>query len=129
ATDPIWAGGGGQWVELRSRDNEVKWSFELNNTFARLHRDAIMLPDVHVLMIAWENKTPEEATDAGRDPLLITEGALWPDDILAYAPELDSLVWRWHAWDHLVQEVDPSKDNYGLVRDHLEPITLNHLDI
>jgi hypothetical protein len=129
ATDPIWAGGGGQWVELRSWDNELKWSFALNNASARLHHDAIMLPDGHVLMIAWENKTPEEAIQAGRDPALITEDALWPDYILEYAPELDSVVWRWHAWDHLVQEHDPTKDNFGLVRDHPGRIDLNHIYI
>ena len=129
ATDPIWAGGGGQWVELRTWDNELKWSFELNNASARLHHDAIMLPNGHVLMIAWENKTPGEAIDAGRDPLLITEDAVWPDYILEYAPDLDAVVWQWHAWDHLVQEFDPSKDNFGLVRDHPERIDLNHIYI
>ena len=25
-------------------------------------------------------------------------------------------VWEWHAWDHLVQDLDASKDNFGVVR-------------
>src|SRR5688500_835791 len=29
-TDPIWAGGAGQYVELRSWDNDIIWEFELN---------------------------------------------------------------------------------------------------
>ncbi len=35
------------------------------------------------------------------------------------------MVWEWRAWDHLVQEADPTKDNYGVVADHPELIDIN----
>ncbi len=125
--DPIWAGGAGQYVELRSWDNDILWEFELNDSLYRLHHDVTALPNGNVLMIAWENKTPEESIENGRDPALITEGAVWPDYILEYDPALDSVVWEWHAWDHLVQEFDTTKDNYGSIGSHPELINLNHI--
>src|SRR5687768_4881871 len=112
-TDPIWAGGAGQYVELRSWDNDVIWEFELNDSLRRLHHDVTPLPNGNVLMIAWENKTPEESIQNGRNPALITEGAVWPDYILEFNPYLDSVVWEWHAWDHLIQDFDNTKLNYG----------------
>jgi hypothetical protein len=36
------------------------------------------------------------------------------------------IVWEWHVWDHLIQEYDPSKDNYGVVEDHPELIDINY---
>ena len=125
--DPIWAGGGGQWVELRNWDNEVIWNFEMNDSLRRIHHDVTPLPNGNVLMIAWENKTPEESIENGRNPLLITEGAVWPDFILEFDPALDSIVWEWHAWDHLVQEFDSTKFNYGIVSEHPELIHVNHI--
>lgn len=126
-TDPIWAGGAGHYVELRTWDNDVLWQFEMNDSFRRLHHDVARLPNGNVLMIAWENKTPEESIENGRDPLLITEGAIWPDYLLEYDPLLDSVVWEWHAWDHLIQEYDFTKLNYGDIAEHPELINLNHI--
>ncbi len=126
-TDPIWAGGAGQYVELRSWDNEVMWEFELNDSLQRIHHDVSPMPNGNVLIIAWENKTPDESIENGRDPVLITEGAIWPDYILEFDPLLDSVVWEWHAWDHLVQEFDSTRLNYGLIDDHPELININHI--
>jgi len=39
AQDPIWAGGGGATIEIRDWDNNLEWSFTLNDENARLHHD------------------------------------------------------------------------------------------
>ncbi len=34
-------------------------------------------------------------------------------------------MWEWHAWDHLVQDQDPARPNYGKVSDHPELVDIN----
>lgn len=126
ADDAIWAGGGGAFVEIRSWDNELLWQFELNNDSARLHHDIAITDEETIIVLAWENKTYEEAVQAGRDTSLLVEGELWPDYLFEIDPATDEIVWEWHAWDHLIQDYDPTKDNYGVVADHPELIDINY---
>jgi hypothetical protein len=35
------------------------------------------------------------------------------------------IVWEWHAWDHLIQDVDKSKPGYGDIAEHPELIDIN----
>src|SRR5690606_18664083 len=70
----------------------------------------------NILLIAWEYKTEMQATQAGRDPSLPGPGYLYPDHIVEVQPDYvnggGEIVWQWHVWDHLVQDFDPTKDNY-----------------
>lgn len=125
ANDPIWAGGGGAIVEIRDWDNNLLWSFERNNEQERLHHDIALTDQGTILMIVWELKTQEEAIQAGRDPSLLADGELWPDYIIEVDPENDEIVWEWHVWDHLVQDFDPSKENYGVVADNPQRVDVN----
>ncbi len=116
AGDSIWAGGGGETVELRDWDNNLLWSMTINDTLERMHHDAIVMPNGNVMMIVWEKKTEAEALAAGRDPALLTEGKLWPDYLLEVTPiypDSFTVAWEWHAWDHLVQDYDSTKANFG----------------
>jgi hypothetical protein len=59
---------------------------------------------------------------------LLTDGELWPDHVIEVEPlrpSGGSIVWEWHVWDHLIQEFDPSKENYGRIADHPELIDIN----
>lgn len=126
AGDPIWAGGGGAIVEIRSWDNDLLWSFERNDENERLHHDIAITPDETILMIVWENKTREEAIQAGRDTMLLPDNELWPDYILEVDPATDEVVWEWHVWDHLVQDFDATKDNFGVVADNPHKVNINY---
>jgi len=123
--EPIFAGGAGGIIESVSWENEFNWSYSLNTNLARLHHDIAVLPNGNVLMIAWELKSGEEAIHAGRNPTKLAQEKLWPDQILEYDPIQDSIIWQWHAWDHLIQDLDTSKENFGSVVDHPELIDLN----
>jgi len=121
-------GGAGGRVREIARDGTVVWEFVLSTSERRLHHDAKVLPNGHVLLIAWEAKTAEEAMAAGRDPALLKDGELWPDSILEVRPTPPNggeIVWEWRVWDHLVQDVDPTKANYGGVAAHPELIDVN----
>jgi len=116
AGDSIWAGGGGEFVEIRDWDNNLVWSMTLNNESERFHHEAMPMPNGNVLAIVWENKTEAEALAAGRNPALLPEGKVWPDYLLEVTPigsDSFTVAWEWHAWDHLVQDYDSTKANFG----------------
>ena len=122
-----FTGGSGR-VEKRDWNNSLLWEFEYSDSTHYLHHDIEPLPNGNILMIAYEKKTRREAIDAGRDPNLVYFGGIWPDHIIEVKPTLPSggiIVWEWHAWDHLIQDFDPTKANYGVVADHPELIDIN----
>ena len=84
----------------------------------------------NVLLIAWEHKTDVAAIVSGRNPNFLGGGqqpfGFWPDHIIEVDPESNSIVWEWHVWDHLIQDYDSSKANYGVVFDHPELVNINY---
>lgn len=125
-SDPIWAGGGGAIVEARDWDGNLLWSFEQNDSLRRIHHDIEIMPNGNVLMISWEKKSLEECIAQGRDPNNISHGNLLPDYILEYNPILDSVVWEWHVWDHLIQDFDMTKENFGPVYQNPGKVNINY---
>ncbi len=124
--DPIFAGGAGATVEIRSWENDLLHSFTLNNDTARLHHDVAPLPNGNILMIAWENFTGEQALKAGRKPEALSRDELWSEMVIEWNPVKDSIVWSWHVWDHLIQDEFPDKDNYGNVEEYPGKIDINY---
>lgn len=125
AGDVIWAGGGGANIIVKTWDNETLSTFTLNDENDRLHHDIEVLPNGNVLAITWENFTKEDAIAVGRDSMNLPDNALWPDYVLELNPESGEIVWEWHAWDHLIQDYDATKVNFGVVGDHPELIDIN----
>jgi hypothetical protein len=124
----VWkdAKGAGGRLEALDWNSNLKWRFDYADDDHMQHHDLAVLPNGHVLFLAWERKTKADALAAGRVPAKITKAGLWPDSILEYDPASDSIVWEWHVWDHLVQDTDPTKPSYGVVEDHPEKIDLNY---
>ncbi len=123
--DAIWAGGGGAIIEMRDWDNNLIWSFEMNDSINRLHHDIAITQDETILALAWEYKDTEDCIAAGRDTSTLAQKTMWPDWIFEIDPEKDSIIWEWHAWDHLVQDFDPSKANYGVISEEVNKIDVN----
>jgi len=123
--DDIWAGGGGEFVEIRDWDNNLEWTFELNNSINRIHHDIAPMPNGNILMTVWELKTEDEAIEAGRDTAKLAQAKLWPDYIIEVNPTNNEIVWEWHVWDHLIQDHDVTKANFGDVAAHPELIDIN----
>ena len=121
----IWEVSGETLVECRSWDNELKWSFPLLNESSRLHHDVEPTPYGTVFLISWDHYSVEEAITQGRDSDLFTQPAFSPDKIIEYDPVLDSIIWEWRAWDHLIQDRDPAMPNYGIVKDNPGRININ----
>jgi len=124
------AGGRGGRVEILDWNGMVVWDFPYASDTFRHHHDIAPMPNGNVLLIAWELKDSTEAIQAGRDPMMLPDGELWPEKIIEVeptSPTSGSIVWEWHLWDHLVQDLDPTKDNFGVVADHPELVDINFL--
>jgi len=126
---PVFAGGGEAGrIEKITWYIKVVWDFEYATEQYLHHHDFAVMPNGHILAIAWEAKTPEEVKAAGRKPELSPKAGLWPDKIVEIEP-LDNthgkIVWEWHVWDHLIQDFDSKKANYGKLADHPELLDIN----
>jgi len=125
----FWGGGLGGRVEIIDWNENLLWYFQYSNDQYCLHHDIEILPNGNVLMIAWEYKSASEAIEEGCDPKSMPTGELWPDHIIEVEPNGSSggkIVWEWHVWDHLIQDFNPLKNNYGIVGDHPELIDINY---
>ncbi len=129
--DAIWAGGGGETIEIRDWDNQLLWTYSLNDSTGRLHHDIAPMPNGNILAIAWEHKSKAEAIQAGRDTTNLPDDELWPERVIEIEPDLTNsnndfeIVWEWSVWDHLIQDFDSTKDNFGVVSEHPELININ----
>ncbi len=121
------AGGSGGRIEMLNWDSNVVWNYTISSTTECQHHDVEYLPNGNILAIVWDSYTAAEAAQAGR---AVSPSTLWADKIVEIQPDLvnggGTIVWEWKAWDHLVQEYDGSKDNYGVVAGNPQLIHINY---
>ena len=114
--------------ELFDWDNTLIWRF-YNGT---QHHDIEPLPNGNVLLVLNDRKTKNVAIQAGRNPSLIDTTVTNPNirslsiiEVSQTGLETADVVWRWNAWDHLIQDFDDTKNNFGVIADHPELIDIN----
>ncbi len=121
-------GGAGGYFQEFSWEGQLIWQYRLSSTESLAHHDVAILPNGNYLAIAWESKTVAESIAAGRDPQQIPDDGIWPDWVLELKPIGSNgaeIVWEWHLWDHLIQDFDANKANYGKIPEHPELIDIN----
>jgi hypothetical protein len=122
-------GGAGGVIHEYDWQGNLLWEFFYSTDMYRQHHDVARLPNGNVLILAWEYKTGPEAIARGRDPQWLTEGELWPETIVEVTPiypDSAVVVWEWYLWDHIIQDFDSTKENYGVVADHPEAMDINY---
>src|SRR5438874_2056903 len=110
-------------------EGEHIWDFRFANRTQLPHHDITRLPNGNILMIVWDKKTAREALAAGRRPEMVGDSHLLPDSLIEIKPTgktTGQVVWEWHLWDHLVQDFDQTKANYGKVAEHPELVNINY---
>lgn len=123
-----YAGGG---VERMKLDGEQIWKWSYNGPRNPVtHHDIEVMPNGNVLMIAYEEFSKAEAVAHGRHPLLIDdEHPFRPDHIIEVRQTgryTAQIVWEWHVWDHVIQDLDPTKANFGNVGNNPQLVDLNY---
>ena len=110
-------------------DGQVVWDFKFYSAKQLPHHNMTRLPNGNVLLIVWDRKTAEEAIAAGRRPEMTGDRHFLPDSLVEIKPTgkaTGEVVWEWHLWDHLVQDFDQSKANFGNVGEHPELVNINY---
>ncbi|MDA3838529.1 MAG: aryl-sulfate sulfotransferase [Candidatus Delongbacteria bacterium] len=116
-------------VEILNWDGDVIWNFVYTTADYYPHHDIEPLPNGNILMIVRDIRPRSEMEDAGRDPASISTARIWIEKIVEVEPtglNTGNIVWEWEVYDHLIQDFDSAKDNYGVVEDHPELIDVNY---
>lgn len=106
--------------EVLDWDSNVVWSWFDDGIF----HDVVELPNGNILVLYRANYTNAEAIAQGKDPATLNDGVA-PVMIREIA-EPGVVVWEWEAWDHLIQDFDATKPNFGVVADHPELVDINY---
>ena len=115
-------------IEKVTWDGKTKWDFEYATEEYILHHDIAVLPSGNILAIAYEVKPFKEAIARGGKPEMIAKDGSWLEKIIEIEPQdkrHGKIVWEWHLWDHLIQDYDETKSNYGDPGDHPELLDFN----
>lgn len=115
---------GGMVQEIDPSGNVV-WEYVHSTANYVSHHDFEILPNGNVILTAWEVKSTAELTQAG---LSNASSEKWPTELIELQPDGNggaTIVWEWHMWDHLVQDIDSGKDNFDVVEDHPELMDIN----
>ena len=115
-------------LQIRDWNNNVIWSYATSANGLLQHHDIEPLPNGNILCILSDIYSVEDMIAAGRNPALIGEGFKL-EKIVELRPvgsNNANIVWEWKFKDHLIQDFDPLKLNYGTVLDYPERIDINY---
>ena len=115
------------WIEL-DWDGNVVWqytetrsSYHGHHDFAKIYNPK--LGDSTFIYIANKDVTAQQCLDAGCDPSNNYDGAQM--DAVVEVDMQGNILWEWCFFDHVVQDIDPSKSTYGIVKNTTGKIDLN----
>jgi len=121
-------GGEGGRIEEYDWEGNLVWEFDHATRDYQLHHDLKPMPNGNFLALMVERKTREQALAMGFQPNMMRDDYLVPDaivEIQPIRPKGGKIVWEWHVWDHLIQDFDKSKPNYGDPAAHPELVYVN----
>ncbi|PTM08731.1 MAG: hypothetical protein DA407_07355 [Bacteroidetes bacterium] len=115
-------GGYGGIVRIIKPNGSIDWEFEYSSSTYLSHHDVEMLPNGNVLILVWELIDTDTSGQNGVD----TNVVIYPEKIIEVNPSTDQIVWEWRSWDHIIQEFDDTKLNYGIIADNPHRINVNY---
>ena len=136
--NPIMESGGvGGQIKIYNWDGNLLWSYTVSGTVSganssngmQHHHDIQPLPNGNVLIIAWERLYSNEWQSLGVSSVNNSLNQMWSSAILEVEPNFNTggaeIVWEWYLKDHLIQDYNPSLDNYGIISEHPELMDAN----
>ena len=134
-------GGVGGGISHYAWDGDLIWSYEFSSDGYQHHHDIQPMPNGNILILVWERHTEIQGSETefyggeghgwselGRSEVNNPLNQMWSEAIFEIEMVNNdevNIVWEWHLWDHLIQDVDSSFSNYGMVSDHPELMNIN----
>ena len=125
-------GGVGGRIELFDWEGNLTWEYNYSTDQFRQHHDIFPLPNGNILMLAVTVVNKTNAIQLGRNPANLPEDELYNEQILELEPigtNSANVVWEWNIIDHLIQDFDNSKDNFGVISENPQLIDINFLGL
>lgn len=118
-------GGIGGGIEIVDWNDNLVWSYEYHeNSSHHQHHDIEPLANGNILILAWSYIDGPTAYANGRE----FDSEIWPTEIVEVTPlgiGEANIVWRWTVWDHIIQDMDSARANYGNIFQHPELVNVN----
>jgi hypothetical protein len=119
---------GGMIYKLDWNGN-ILWSYKISDTTQMQNHDIFPMPNGNILVAIWEKISLATAVASGRNTALLGT-SLWSAKIIELQPSgtnQATIVWQWRLWEHLVQDFDNTKSNFGVVANHPELMNVNFI--
>jgi len=126
----IFLPGIGGKIELFDWNGNLIWQYEYSTNNAVQHHDVLPLPNGNILMLAISVLSETQAIQMGRNPSNLLDSELFNEQIIELKPigtNNADIVWEWNMKDHLIQDFDNTKDNFGVVSENPQLLNINYL--
>ena len=117
-------------VEMFDWDGNLIWEYNYSSQTATQHHDIYPMPNGNVLILGIEIIDQIEAIQMGRKRLIPPFMQLYNEHIIEVRPiglNDAEIVWKWNIKDHLVQDFDASKENFGVINENPQRLNINFL--
>lgn len=126
----ITFGGTGGVIEKYSWEGQLLWQYFYDTPEYRQHHDVYPMPNGNVLILAATVVSKTDAVQLGRNPDNLISDYILNERIIEVQPVGSSdgtIIWEWNFFDHLVQDFDSSKSNFGVVADNPQLLDFNYV--
>jgi len=118
-----------QGADIRDWNDNILWSINYLDLFGfETHHDIEPLPNGNYLALVRDPYTNIEMFEEGLDTSYDAQ-ALVLQRIIEIQPvgtDSANIVWEWKIFDHLVQDFDSSKDNFGSIANNPQLLDVNY---
>ena len=124
------ASGNADYIEIRDWNDNLVWQWNPTGTdYDFMHSDLAIMPNGNLLVICEDRLTPTEWVTLGGDPNNISASFSAFEGVIEIQPvgtNNANVVWEWKLTDHIIQDFDATKANFGVVADHPELWNINN---
>jgi hypothetical protein len=133
ALDGIFpAGALGGVIERFDWNGNLNWRYIYASENFHQHHDIEPLPNGNILLLSWDKISADSAIALGRNPELLQTPYLFSEQIVEIQPlenDSASIIWEWKLLNHIVQDFDIDKPNFGDIGIHYDQMDFNFLGL